>query len=83
MTGGAATTLTGLSQYDNVAIWDMGASGTTNPLQLSGGSSSTVISGGIYVPNGEIVISGSRPTTSTFVLAQSANLSNGTTLNVG
>jgi hypothetical protein len=83
MTGGAATTLTGLSQYDNVAIWDMGASGTTNPLQLSGGSSSTVISGGIYVPNGEIVISGSRPTTMEYVVTSTLSQSGGTTLNVG
>jgi hypothetical protein len=82
MTGGAVTSLTGLSQYDDVAIWDAGASGTTNPLQLSGGSSSTVISGGIYVPNGQIAISGSNPTTMEFVVTSTVNQSNGTTLNV-
>jgi hypothetical protein len=83
MTGGAVTTLTGLSQYDDVAIWDASASGTTNPLQLSGGSSSTVISGGIYVPNGQIAISGSNPTTMEFVVTGTINQSNGTTLNIG
>jgi hypothetical protein len=82
MTGGASTTLTGLSQYNYVTIWDAGANGTTNPLELSGGSSSTAISGGIYVPNGEIVISGSSPTTMGFVVTGTENQSNGTTLTV-
>jgi len=83
MTGGAVTTLAGLSQYDNIALWDAGASGTANPLQLSGGSSSTVISGGIYVPNGQITISGSNPTTMLFVVTGLLSQTGGTTLNVG
>jgi hypothetical protein len=81
--GGAGSTLVGLSQYDDVVIWDMGATGTTNPLQLTNGSTSSSISGGIYVPNGEIVISGSSPTTMVFVVTSTINQSNGTTLNVG
>jgi type II secretory pathway pseudopilin PulG len=83
MTGGAVTSLTGLSQYDNVAIWDAGASGTANPLQLSGGSSSTVISGGIYVPSGQITISGSNPTTMLFIVTSLLSQTGGTTVNVG
>jgi type II secretory pathway pseudopilin PulG len=83
MTGGGVISLTGLSQYDDVAIWDLGANGSTNPLQLSGGSSSTVISGGIYVPNGGITISGSKPTTMQFVVTSSVSQLGGTTLNVG
>jgi type II secretory pathway pseudopilin PulG len=85
MTGGAGILLTGLSQYDYVAIWDLGASGSTNPLQLSGGSSSTVISGGsgIYVPNGGITISGSKPTKMRFVVTSAVSQSGGTTLDVG
>jgi hypothetical protein len=83
MTGGAVTSLAGLSQYDNVAIWDAGASAAANPLQLSGGSSSTVISGGIYVPSGQITISGSNPTTMLFIVTGLLSQTNGTTLNVG
>jgi hypothetical protein len=52
-------------------------------MSLSNGSSSQIPLGGIYAPSAAITFLGGAKLGSTFVLAQSANLSNGTTLNVG
>lgn len=79
--GGAGTSLLGLAPYDNVTIWQ--ASTDTNAISLSNGSSSQISLGGIYAPSAAVNFSGGSVLGSTFLLAQSANLSNATTLNVG
>jgi hypothetical protein len=80
--GGAGTSLVGLAvPYEGVTIWQ--AVTDTNAMSLSNGSSSQIPLGGIYAPSAAITFLGGAKLGSTFVLAQSANLSNGTTLNVG
>jgi prepilin-type N-terminal cleavage/methylation domain-containing protein len=79
--GGAGTSLVGLAAYDTVAIWQ--ASMDTNAISLSNNTSSQINLGGIYAPSAAVNFSGGSKLGSAFVLAQSANLSNATTLNVG
>jgi hypothetical protein len=80
--GGAGTSLIGLAvPYDNVTIWQ--AITDTNAISLSNGTSSQISLGGIFAPSAAVNFSGGSVLGSTFLLAQSANLSNATTLNVG
>jgi hypothetical protein len=69
--------------YDGIALWDVGASGSSNPVVLSSNSSnSTFTGGGIYVPNGAFNASNNFSIAATFIVAQSASLNenNGVTL---
>jgi hypothetical protein len=79
---GASVTLTATTQNRGMAIWDVGATGTTNPLTLTDGTSVNSL-GGIYVPLGQIVLSGGGTLTAKFVVTGTASLSNGTSLAVG
>jgi hypothetical protein len=81
--GGVQDALVASQGYSGITIWDAGASGTTNPISLSNGSSVAVSYGGIYAPSGAVSFSGAAAISAAFLIANTANLSNGTTLALG
>jgi hypothetical protein len=83
LAGNGAVSLTGSSAYAGVAIWDASASGTTNPLTLANSASSAASYGGVYVPNGEIVLSGAAPVNMNFLIAEYASVSGSGALSLG
>jgi prepilin-type N-terminal cleavage/methylation domain-containing protein len=80
---GASITLAAAAQYSGVAIWDAAATGTTNPLTLSGGPLVNMSLGGVYVPSGQILFNGGGQMTATFVVTGTAYASNGTSVAIG
>jgi len=83
ITGAGSEALLGDSSYDWVAIWDAAAVGTTNPLTISGSGTLSDTFGGLYVPNGQIVMTGAGSETAEFVEAASAVLSGSGSLLIG
>ena len=81
--GAGQMTLSPMTQNQGVSLWDVAATGTTDPLTLSNGSSASSTFGGVYVPNGEILLTGAGNLTANFVVANTASISNGATLVVG
>lgn len=71
----ASTTLYGSSAYDGIAVWDAAASGSNYPLIVSNSGKTNDVFGGIYVPNGQVLLTGNGNTQATFVESASATLS--------
>ncbi|MDE3008471.1 MAG: hypothetical protein KGI14_05525 [Acidobacteriota bacterium] len=78
----ATINVKGLAQYDYVAIWDAGASGTTNPMTLGNNGSAGYGYGGIYIPNGEAILNNNGTVTAAFLVTSTANISNNVSLNI-
>ena len=83
LTGNGTMDLTAMSAYSGVALWDAAASGSSYPLIVANSGTAKVTSGGIYVPNGQAVLTGVGNISASFVEAQSANLSNSSALVIG
>lgn len=81
--GNGQVSLNGSPQYDGLAIWDVAAQGTTDPLTITNGGSVSDGFGGIYAPNGEVIFSGAGSAGVSSLVVEYANLSNGGTLTVG
>jgi len=78
----ATINVKGLTQYDDVALWDVGATGTTNPITLGNNGSAGYGYGGIYVPNGQIILNNNGTVTAAFLVASTAIISNNVSLNI-
>ncbi|HVB50427.1 MAG TPA: hypothetical protein VND89_01605 [Acidimicrobiales bacterium] len=78
----ATINVKGLAQYNYVALWDAGASGTTNPITLGNNGSAGYGYGGIYVPNGEAILNNNGTVTAAFLVANTAVISNNVSLNI-
>ena len=79
----AAVSIQPLAAYDGIALWDAAAHGTTYPLTISNSGNTAMQFGGIYVPNGQIILTGSGTVSATFAEVGSANVSNTGTLTIG
>jgi len=82
-TGNGNLSVTGSPAYAGIAIWDAAASGTNYPLTLGNSGSSTSSFGGVYVPNGEVIVSGASPITMSFLVTQTAALSGSGSFTLG
>jgi len=69
------------SLYGGVAIWDL--SSITPTVSITNGASTGSTYGGIYCPNGEVVLSGSGAMAIPFVEASTASLTGSGSLSVG
>ncbi len=78
----AVINVRGLAQYDFVAIWDAGASGSTNPMTLGNNGSAGYGYGGIYVPNGQVIMNNNGTVTAAFLVTNTATISNNVSLNI-
>ena len=78
----ATINVKGLAQYNYVALWDAGATGTTNPMTLGNNGSAGFGYGGIYVPNGQIILNNNGTVTAAFLVASTAIISNNVSLNI-
>lgn len=78
----ATINLKGLAQYDNIAIWDAAANGTSDPITLGNNGSSGSGYGGVYVPNGQAVLNNNGTVTCGFLVTSTASISNNVTLNI-
>ncbi len=78
----ATINIKGLAQYDYVAVWDAAASGTTNPITLGNNGSAGYGYGGIYAPNGQVVMNNNGTVTAAFLVTDTANISNNVSLNI-
>lgn len=76
--GGGNISLSPLSQYDGISIWDA----STALLTLDNGSQTDAL-GGIYMPKGEIDFAGGPHTSASFIVASSAEVSGGANVSVG
>jgi len=83
LSGAGAVALTGTSADAGVAIWDASAQGTTYPLTLANSASSTAGYGGVFVPNGEVLLSGAAPVSMSFLITEYANVSGSGAFNLG
>lgn len=83
LTGNGTMSLTAMSSYSGVALWDAAASASSYPLIVANSGTAKVTSGGIYVPNGQAVLTGVGSISASFVEAQSANLSNSSAMVIG
>jgi len=78
----ATINLKGLAQYQYVAVWDVAASGVTNPMTLGNNGMAGYGYGGIYVPNGEVILNNNGTVTAAFLVASTASISNNVSLNI-
>lgn len=78
----ATINLRGLAQYQYVAVWDAAASGATNPMTLGNNGNCGYGYGGIYVPNGEVILNNNGSVTAAFLVASTAVISNNVSLNI-
>ena len=81
--GDGQISLTGSSAYDGIALWDAAASGTSDPLTIANSGSLSDVLGGVYAPNGAVVLTGAGTTSAAFVEASTATLSNSGSLVIG
>jgi hypothetical protein len=81
--GDSTTSLQGEAAYDEIALWDAAASGTTNPITIANSGSIAASFGGIYAPSGEVVLTGAGQSNALFVETSTATLSNSGTLSIG
>ncbi|HVA70938.1 MAG TPA: prepilin-type N-terminal cleavage/methylation domain-containing protein [Acidimicrobiales bacterium] len=72
----------GLAQYQDVVVWDAAAVGTTSPITLGNNGSAGYGYGGIYVPNGEVILNNNGTVTAAFLVANTAVISNNVSLNI-
>ena len=73
-----SVSLTPMSGYDGVTVWDAVIGGT---LTLANNSSTNTY-GGLYVPNGTISVTNNATIGATFFVASSASLSNGVNVTI-
>ena len=78
----SSVNISGLPQYDGVAIWDVAAVGTTNPLTLGNNGAAEYGYGGIYVPNGQVIINNNGTLTVGFMVVSTASISNNVNVNI-
>ena len=79
--GSGHVALSGLSQYDGVALWQ--AKSDTNAMSLGGSSCTTANYGGIYAAGATIAPFGSAQVTAAFIVAESVSFSGSSALFVG
>ena len=75
--------LHGDSSYDGLVLWDAAANGTTDPLTISNSGALSNVVGGVYVPNGEAVLTGVGSITAQTIIVQSAALANSGSMTIG
>lgn len=78
----ATINLKGLAQYQYVAVWDVAASGTTNPITLGNNGTAGYGYGGIYAPNGQVILNNNGTVTAAFLVTSTAVISNNVSLNI-
>jgi len=83
ISGSGAVSLLAGTEEQGVALWDAAASDMSNPLSIENGSSGTFSLGGVYVPNGEVYVSGAGVLDSSFVAAYTVDVANSGHLTVG
>jgi hypothetical protein len=84
--GNTNTPILGSTLYDNIAIWDATTSSAAAPANaLTLGGSSTVGSplGGVYDPNGYVILNGGSGLVTSFVVASTVSGTGGTTATIG
>lgn len=79
---GATINLKGLAQYQYVAVWDVAALGTTDPITFGNNGTVSYGYGGTYVPNGQVILDNNGTVTAAFLVASTASISNNVNLNI-
>lgn len=75
----ATINLKGLAQYQYVAVWDVAASGS---VTLGNNGTAGYGYGGIYVPNGQVILNNNGTVTAAFLVTSTASISNNVNLNI-
>jgi len=78
----ATINLKGLAQYQYVAVWDVAASGLTNPITLGNNGTAGYGYGGVYAPNGQVILNNNGTVTAAFLVTSTAAISNNVSLNI-
>lgn len=79
--GNGDVSLSGLSTYDGISIWQ--AKTDTNELTLSGNSGVNDAYGGVYAGGAEVVPSGNSSVSASFVVANAVSFGGNSSLSVG
>ncbi len=74
--------LSALSEYDDIAIWDAVPSGTITIGDNSNVSSNASIQGGIYMPQGSLITGSNVTISATFIVADTATFGNNLNLTI-